>query len=415
MVYLPRKLSRKYRIARDAPLGRGQYGSVWLAKDRETHELVAIKIVPIEGKDTSTRIKREIAALQALDHPCIVKLLSACKGSKAWYIVTEYVSGGELYNYLVNNIMSEHDISVVFESLMEGVAYLHHKGVVHCDLKLENVLLVDAKDATKGVKICDFGSAIFADDNENTKKKRNHITMGTPQYLAPELLEGKRQSYASDVWSTGVILYTLLSGTYPFDADHPSALYFKIMTGKADFNKYRWKNVSSSASGLVQELLCAHENMRPSARKVLLHPWMVHNGPQALVSKTVPAQVNQPETITLKTTHVTRPTFLSVLSRWRASPVNVKVAAESSASKQGQRKKGMKALEDETKGHVAKVDEQSAEAVLEDMMSDDRSSHTSSGAETETSVFSAEREHGRSFVKRLLGRIRFSHSARSHM
>lgn len=255
-------------------VGVGGFAVVKRGKDRGTGEVVAIKVVDKWRYATEDNSEREIRILSKVSHPHCIQLHAVYITSRKVYIITELVSGGELLDRVTSvGVFSEPEAAHIIRQVLEGVAYLHRKGIVHRDLKLENLLLVD--DSPKAhIKIADFGlSKVFSKDTTLS------TVCGSPQYMAPELLmmgdQVQEYSPAVDVWSVGVILFILLAGYSPFDDQNDAALFAKIKTGKYDDDDPIWDNVSEGAKDLVARMLTVDAEARLSAQECLQHPWLV--------------------------------------------------------------------------------------------------------------------------------------------
>ena len=225
----------KYEIGRT--LGEGTFGKVKFAVNTETNERVAIKILDkekIQKQNMGEQIKKEIAVMKMVKQKHVVNLLEVLASRTKIFIVLELVTGGELFDKIVNvGRFDEPTARKYFRQLISGVEYCHKQGVCHRDLKPENLLL----DESEMLKISDFGlSALYGSDHNSTLL---HTTCGTPNYVAPEVLADKGyDGFSADVWSCGVILYVLLAGFLPFDEPSMSALFRKII--KAEFSYPSW-------------------------------------------------------------------------------------------------------------------------------------------------------------------------------
>lgn len=225
---------------------------------------------------------REIDVLLDLDHPNIVGLREYFVHNDKVYLIMELLRGGELLDAVnTRGQYGEADARTIFRQLIEGVQYLHSRGVVHRDLKLDNLLLVNKGDITT-VKIADFGVARKLHPAQGLSQMRTMV--GTPQYMAPEIIcSSKRQittSHSSvygpacDLWSCGVILFMLLGGYPPFwDDSHPMLLR-KIAVGAFRYSDPVWKSVSWQAKDLISRLLVVDPAKRLTVEQVLAHPWM---------------------------------------------------------------------------------------------------------------------------------------------
>ncbi len=229
----------KYEIGNT--LGQGSFGKVKLATNTETGQQVAIKILDkekIQKQNMGAQIKKEISIMKMVKHSFVVKLYEVLASRSKIFIVLELVTGGELFDKIVREgRFDEKTARFYFRQLVRGVKYCHKAGVCHRDLKPENLLL----DGDGNLKISDFGlSALYTGSTEdNSRATLLHTTCGTPNYVAPEVLNDKGyDGRAADVWSMGVILYVLLAGYLPFDEPIMSALFRKIQ--KADFQYPKW-------------------------------------------------------------------------------------------------------------------------------------------------------------------------------
>ncbi|XP_054166356.1 maternal embryonic leucine zipper kinase-like [Oppia nitens] len=249
-------------------LGEGGFGKVRLATHLKTGHKVAVKIMNKQrlGSDLC-RVRVEINSLKVLRHENIAKLLQVIETKDEIYLILEYCSGGELFDYLVaKSRLSENETKTIMNDLINALAYIHSNGFAHRDLKPENILF----DANHKIKLIDFGLAANQTDNNNSL---NYLKTccGSPAYAAPELLQGPNYSGpAVDVWSAGVLLYALLVGRLPFDDENISALYKKIQSGV-----YRMPDVlSADAKDLIRSMLKTNPLERITIDKILSHPWL---------------------------------------------------------------------------------------------------------------------------------------------
>ena len=208
-------------------LGEGTFGKVKLATHRATREKVAIKVLKkkllAESSDID-RVTREIYILKLIRHPNLVKLFEIIQEPDKIFIIMEYVDGGELLDYIEKNErIEEKEACRLFQQILAAVDYLHRLKIAHRDLKPENMLL----DRKKNIKIIDFGLS-----NLYEKGEKLRTSCGSPCYAAPEMILNKSYDPAkSDVWSLGVVLYYMVTGTLPFDDDNTTKLYNKIVSG----------------------------------------------------------------------------------------------------------------------------------------------------------------------------------------
>ncbi|KIK57429.1 hypothetical protein GYMLUDRAFT_75618 [Collybiopsis luxurians FD-317 M1] len=261
--------SHKLRVVGNYTLGRvigeGAYGKVRLGTHRLTSTRVAIKQIP---KSMSASLTREIHHHRQLHHPHVTQMYEVIATESSIWIVTELCSGGELFDYLTEKgRLSEDETKFLFGQLCLAVAYLHDKGIVHRDLKLENVLL----DERCRVKLGDFGFT-----REFDRGVLMETYCGTTGYAAPEMLQGKKYLGAEvDVWSLGVILYCLLTGTLPFDDDDEVIMREKVILG--EFEDPEW--LSPEARDLIKNILQKEPSKRLTIPQILGHPWFTAHAP----------------------------------------------------------------------------------------------------------------------------------------
>ncbi|CAF3185220.1 unnamed protein product [Rotaria socialis] len=259
-------------------LGTGSFGKVKKAYHQLTRHTVAIKIVnrtKIKQLDVVGKIRREIQNLRLFRHPHIIKLYQVISTPTDIFMVMEYVSGGELFEYIVKKgKLTEAEARPFFQQIISGVDYCHRHMVVHRDLKPENLLLDDASH----VKIADFGLSNMMKDGELLK-----TSCGSPNYAAPEVVSG--ELYAGqevDIWSCGIILYALLTGTLPFDDDNVQVLFKKIRSGIFPVPDY----LNPSVVDLLQKMLTVDPVRRATIKEIREHEWFKVNLPDYLFPKT---------------------------------------------------------------------------------------------------------------------------------
>jgi len=242
-------------------IGEGTYGRVRLATHRILGVRVAVKQIP-KGQDLLPQLTREIHHHRRLHHPHIMQLYEVLATESWVWLVSELCAGGELYEYLVERgTLSESESRRIVGQLVLAIAHCHERGIVHRDLKLENVLL----DGQLNVKLGDFGFT-----REFERGKLLETFCGSTGYAAPEMLQGlKYAGEPVDIWSIGIILYTLLCGELPFDDDDEEVMKRKICHSDIIFPDH----VSSEARSLVQMILDRDPTTRPRVHDILAHPW----------------------------------------------------------------------------------------------------------------------------------------------
>ncbi|KAL6483389.1 hypothetical protein MHYP_G00082610 [Metynnis hypsauchen] len=262
------QLSQSGKVKRELQeRSRGASSEVFMVKEKNTGKKYAMKCVVKKNRNTS--LENEIAILKRIKHENIVALEDFYESQTHYYLVMQLVSGGELFDRLLNQGMfSEKDASLVIKQVLEGVNYLHKNGIVHRDLKLENLLYYSQDDNSK-IMISDFGlSKIEGNGVMST-------TCGTPGYVAPEVLGQKPYSKAVDCWSIGVITYILLCGYPPFYEDSESLLFSKIKKAEYEFDSPFWDDISESAKDFVRNLIQKDPELRYTTEQALKHPWIM--------------------------------------------------------------------------------------------------------------------------------------------
>ena len=250
-------------------LGKGGYGKVYEVKNKQTGELRACKHLSKLNINNLEKFKREIAIMQKMDHPNIIKLYEVFESDRSLYIIMEECKGGEIFDRIIEHIQkgemySEKDASIIFQQVMSSIQYCHNHKICHRDLKPENLLyLNEGSEKDNRLKVIDFG---LSQSIDKLKTK-----VGTAYYVSPEILEGKYTELC-DIWSAGVILYILLSGDPPFNGPSDAAIYKKISERKFNFPEKKWRNISNDAKDLICHMLVP-EKERYTAEDVLKHPW----------------------------------------------------------------------------------------------------------------------------------------------
>eukprot|EP00826_Nyctotherus_ovalis_P011704 TRINITY_DN1304_c0_g2_i3.p1 TRINITY_DN1304_c0_g2~~TRINITY_DN1304_c0_g2_i3.p1 ORF type:complete len:340 (+),score=71.15 TRINITY_DN1304_c0_g2_i3:122-1141(+) len=213
-------------------LGEGSFGVVYEAIHKETGQKRAIKYISRSSASLEDEVKilKEIQILKQMDHPNIVKLYEFYADSHSYYMVTELVEGGELFDEIERHgHFTEEDAAVVLSQMLSAVIYCHERRIVHRDIKPENILLEKVRDRIQ-LKVIDFGTAqMFGGAKKLTS------TTGTAYYIAPEVLS-KRYDEKCDVWSCGVILYILLCGMPPFNGNTDDDILKAVRRGKFAYN-----------------------------------------------------------------------------------------------------------------------------------------------------------------------------------
>ncbi|NWY68171.1 SIK3 kinase, partial [Erithacus rubecula] len=252
-----------YEIERT--IGKGNFAVVKLATHLVTRAKVAIKIIDKTQLDEENlkKIFREVQIMKMLCHPHIIRLYQVMETERMIYLVTEYASGGEIFDHLVaHGRMAEKEARRKFKQIVAAVNFCHCRNIVHRDLKAENLLL----DANLNIKIADFGfSNIF------TPGQLLKTWCGSPPYAAPELFEGKEYDGPKvDIWSLGVVLYVLVCGALPFDGSTLQNLRARVLSGKFRIPFF----MSTECEHLIRHMLVLDPSKRLSMEQICKHKWM---------------------------------------------------------------------------------------------------------------------------------------------
>ena len=248
-------------------LGEGAYGSVYKVQQKYTNYLRAVKAIKKKYVD-STEFYNEIEVLKALDHPNIIKLFDCYQDKSYYYMVEEYCSGGDLFDYIQKEkFFTERKAGTIFNQLLSAVNHLHKKRLVHRDLKPENIVLIESKNKDVYIKLIDFGTSITIKGKNLTQE------LGTIYYIAPEVFMNNYNEKA-DIWSCGIILYTMLCGHPPFCGNKENIIKSKILHSKLIFPSKEFKSVSKQAIEYIKHLLSYDPEDRPSAEEALNNKWL---------------------------------------------------------------------------------------------------------------------------------------------
>lgn len=277
------KHNLKHRYEFLETLGKGTYGKVKKAKER-SGRLVAIKSIrkeKIKDEQDLVHIRREIEIMSSLCHPHIITIYEVFENKDKIVIVMEYASRGDLYDYICDKRnISERETRHFFRQIVSAVHYCHQNGIVHRDLKLENILL----DDNGNVKIADFGLSNLYHGDEYLQ-----TFCGSPLYASPEIVNGRPyRGPEVDTWSLGVLLYTMVHGTMPFDGNNHKALVQQISTGN-----YRKPSNPSDACGLIRWMLMVNPERRATIEEIAGHWWLNWGYQQSLLTETKSSPVEQ--------------------------------------------------------------------------------------------------------------------------
>ncbi|KAK2915044.1 NUAK family SNF1-like kinase 2 [Channa argus] len=277
------KHNLKHRYEFLETLGKGTYGKVKKARER-SGGLVAIKSIrkeKIKDEQDLVHIRREIEIMSSLCHPHIITIYEVFENKDKIVIVMEYASRGDLYDYISDKRhISDQEARHFFRQIVSAVHYCHQNGIVHRDLKLENILL----DGKGNVKIADFGLSNLYHGDEYLQ-----TFCGSPLYASPEIVNGRPYHGPEvDTWSLGVLLYTMVHGTMPFDGNNHKTLVQQISTGN-----YRKPSKPSDACGLIRWMLMVNPERRATIEEIAGHWWLNWGYQQPLLSEAKSSTVEQ--------------------------------------------------------------------------------------------------------------------------
>ena len=251
-------------------LGNGAYGKVRLYRDRNYKDLLfAIKTLKKEGipQYQFQLLKSEVNILSNLDHPNIVKYFGVFEDDYYVHIVMEYLKGYDLYKIITLRKYTgfdEKDMCEIIHQLLKALSFIHSQNIIHRDIKPENILFANKRDYST-LKLIDFGLA--------TNSKKDTKSVGTPFYMAPEMIDGNSHPQ-SDIWSVGIIVYLMLTGKYAFDAKNGENLYDKIKNNEIDMEPLDESECSEEAKDFIQKCLKKRYQERMTTSECLEHAWI---------------------------------------------------------------------------------------------------------------------------------------------
>ena len=249
------------------PLGRGKFGAVYLARERRTKYIVALKVLKksqLLKAGVEHQLRREIEIQSHLRHRNILRMYGYFYDHKCIYLILEYSPGGKLYKKLTNRSkFTEKDYARYISDLSHALNYCHNKHVIHRDIKPENLLV----GAHGEIKIADFGWSVHAPTS------RRNTLCGTLDYLPPEMVEGREHDEMVDVWSLGVLLFEFMVGTPPFEAEGHNATYRRISRVDLRFPAF----MPADAQDLISKLLRKDPRKRMPLENISKHPFVLRN------------------------------------------------------------------------------------------------------------------------------------------
>ncbi|XP_068184637.1 myosin light chain kinase, smooth muscle [Antennarius striatus] len=250
-------------------LGTGKFGQVFKLVEKSTKKVWAGKFIKAYSAKEKENVRQEIGIMNSLHHPKLVQCVDAFEGKSDIVMVLEMISGGELFERIIDEDfeLTEREVIKYMLQIIDGVNFIHQQGIVHLDLKPENIMCVN-KTGSK-IKLIDFGLARRL-ENAGTLK----VLFGTPEFVAPEVINYEAISYPTDMWSIGVICYILLSGLSPFMGDSDNETLSNVTSASWDFEDEAFDEISDNAKDFITNLLKKDMRARLTCAKCYEHPWL---------------------------------------------------------------------------------------------------------------------------------------------
>ncbi|XP_036140081.1 striated muscle preferentially expressed protein kinase isoform X2 [Monomorium pharaonis] len=232
--------------------------------------MLAAKVVNVMKKEDRRAVQREVDIMRRLQHPRLIQLYDAIDAGKQIYVVLELIDGGELFERVIDDdfVLTERSCAVFMRQICEGIEFMHGQKILHLDLKPENILCL-TKEGNR-IKIIDFGLA-----REYDPSKKLQVLFGTPEFVAPEVVNFDQIGFGTDVWSIGVICYVLLSGLSPFMGDTDIETMANVTIAKYDFDHEAFAEISEDAKDFIRCLLVKDKEKRMTAAQCREHRWLV--------------------------------------------------------------------------------------------------------------------------------------------
>lgn len=250
-------------------LGVGKFGHVYKLTHRENGRVCAGKFYKGRRMKEREAARKEIELMNYLHHPKLVQCLGAYDHRLEMVMVMEFIAGGELFERIVDDSFEHTETTSVryMKQILEGVAFMHQQKILHLDLKPENIVCVDTSGTE--IKIIDFGLASRLDDSVPLK-----VMQGTPEFVAPEVINYEPVTPATDMWSIGVICYILLSGESPFQGNSDVETFALVTAAQWEFDEESFEEITDEAQNFISSLLNKAPRRRMTCADALAHPWM---------------------------------------------------------------------------------------------------------------------------------------------
>ncbi|XP_071942496.1 myosin light chain kinase, smooth muscle-like [Antedon mediterranea] len=249
-------------------VGKGRFGIVHKCMEKATGKMWAAKFIKTKASEKES-VKAEIEIMNQLQHPKLIQCVDAFETTREIIMVLEFVRGGELFERVIDDdfVLTEKDVIMFMRQICSGVKHMHSQNILHLDLKPENILCTDTTG--NSIKLIDFGLARKFDPKQSVK-----VMFGTPEFVAPEVVNYEKIGYKTDMWSVGVICYILLSGLSPFMGDNDAETLSAVTMAEWDFEDESFDEISDEAKDFIEKLLLKSKDTRMSASDGLEHMWL---------------------------------------------------------------------------------------------------------------------------------------------
>ncbi|XP_043256033.1 CBL-interacting serine/threonine-protein kinase 18-like [Colletes gigas] len=289
-VTIRRNVEFKDHYEIQSEIGRGKFGTVYRCKEKASGLMLAVKVVNTVKKEDRRSVEREVEIMRRLQHPRLIQLYDAIDTSRQIYVILELIEGGELFERVIDDdfVLTERSCAVFMRQICEGIEFIHRQNILHLDLKPENILCL-TKEGNR-IKIIDFGLA-----REYDPKKKLQVLFGTPEFVAPEVVNFDQIGFGTDMWSIGVICYVLLSGLSPFMGDTDIETMANVTIAKYDFDHDAFADISEDAKDFIRGLLVKDKEKRMSAAQCREHRWLARKPIKQQVEQTAMELNEKPE------------------------------------------------------------------------------------------------------------------------
>ncbi|XP_062564891.1 calcium/calmodulin-dependent protein kinase type IV isoform X5 [Armigeres subalbatus] len=319
-VQIERGVDAKQLYELSTEIGRGKFGVVHVCKEKSTGTRLAAKFIQIVKKGDRRNIEREVHMMNVLRHPKIAQLYGAYEFDRTFCMVMELVEGGELFDRVLDEkfILTEKACSIFMRQICDAIGYIHSNNIVHLDLKPENILCLT--ESGNRIKIIDFGLA-----REYDPDNKLQVLFGTPEFVAPEVVNFEAISFATDMWSVGVIAYVLVSGLSPFAGEDDIQTMANITIGRYDFLDEAFDTVSEEAIDFINRCLVKEQKERINAEEALKHKW-IKRKPQYYPTNRRPS-ITPFKPVLLETNNksdaeIDKENLKELVSKWNENPNN---------------------------------------------------------------------------------------------